>query len=133
MRYLFAFVVFLGLGSASQRVFAQPQQYKFRHLDIQEGLSNSQVKTIFKDSKGFVWFGTGSGLNRYDGYGIKVFQTDPQDTTSIHDSDVTKIFEDPDENVWITTWTGPAYYNSETEFFSRNTNRLLRKFGVPPG
>jgi signal transduction histidine kinase/ligand-binding sensor domain-containing protein/DNA-binding response OmpR family regulator len=133
MRYFLAFVVFLGLGSASQRVFAQPQQYKFRHLDIQEGLSNSQVKTIFKDSKGFVWFGTGSGLNRYDGYGIKVFQSDPQDTTSIHDSDVTKIFEDPDGNVWLTTWTGLAYYNPETEFFSRNTGRLLKKFGVPQG
>ena len=42
--------------------------YMFKHLDTKNGLSNSQVNYIFKDSKGFMWFGTASGLNRYDGY-----------------------------------------------------------------
>lgn len=40
---------------------------EFRHIGIHNGLSNSQINVIFKDSRGFVWLGTQSGLDRYDG------------------------------------------------------------------
>ena len=46
---------------------------KFRRLDSRDGLSSTQVNTIFRDSKGFVWIGTPYGLNRYDGYRFKVY------------------------------------------------------------
>lgn len=133
MKNLSVFVVFLlgylGMGGA----LAQPQQYKFNKVGIAEGLSNSQVKAVFKDSKGFVWIGTVSGLNRFDGYSVKIFLNDPRDTTTIHDSDVTRLFEDPDGNIWITTWTGPSVYNAAKERFQRDTRALLKKFGVPEG
>ena len=46
---------------------------KFRHLDTRDGLSNSQINCMFRDSRGFVWLGTPYGLNRYDGYRFKTF------------------------------------------------------------
>ena len=42
-------------------------RYKFMQLSIDDGLSNNQVKAVLKDSRGFMWFGTGRGLNRFDG------------------------------------------------------------------
>jgi ligand-binding sensor domain-containing protein len=50
------------------RLKAQSNQFQFSHLDINGGLSHNDVTSIFKDKKGFMWFGTISGLNRYDGY-----------------------------------------------------------------
>ena len=44
---------------------------KFRRLDIRDGLSNSQVNCVYRDSRGYVWMGTMYGLNRYDGYRVK--------------------------------------------------------------
>ena len=46
---------------------------KFRRLDTRDGLSNSQVLSILRDSKGVVWIGTPYGLNRYDGYRVRTF------------------------------------------------------------
>src|SRR5690349_6625696 len=97
----YLFIALFLVGAMGNEVLAQPQQYKFSRIDIQNGLSNSQVKSVFKDSKGFMWFGTVSGLNKFDGYNIKAFQNDPRDTTTIHDSDVIRIFEDPKGNIWI--------------------------------
>ena len=55
------------------RVF--PHDYMFKHLEVKDGLSNNQVNAIYKDSNRFMWFGTASGLNRYDGYNIKIYRT----------------------------------------------------------
>ena len=48
-----------------------------------EGLSTPVVLSVFKDSRGFMWFGTQSGLYRYDGYEFKHYQYVPGDTTSL--------------------------------------------------
>ena len=62
-------IIFLAV---SLQATGQPS-YIFHHLSTDEGLSNSNVRTILKDSYGFLWIGTESGLNRYDGYGFKVY------------------------------------------------------------
>lgn len=45
----------------------------FHRIGTREGLSNSQVNCVFKDSKGYIWFGTQSGLDRFDGFQIQEF------------------------------------------------------------
>ena len=50
--------------------------YLFKTLDARNGLTSSQVNCILKDSRGYVWLGTTSGLYRYDGYVFKNFQSD---------------------------------------------------------
>src|SRR5687768_3176897 len=68
---------------AMQQSFAQTEQFKFRHLNITEGLSHPEIRSIFKDSRGFIWVNTGFALNRFDGFTVKSFFHDPRDTTSL--------------------------------------------------
>jgi len=49
----------------SGELLCQSRNFNFAHLDINSGLSHNQVNGIFKDSRGFMWFGTMSGLNRF--------------------------------------------------------------------
>ena len=46
----------------------------FSHLDVEDGLSQVSILSIFQDSEGYIWFGTRNGANRYDGYEFKVYQ-----------------------------------------------------------
>ena len=64
---------------------ANAQSYMFKHLEVKDGLSNNQVNAIYKDSDGYMWFATASGLNRYDGYDIRVYRSEPGDSTSLPD------------------------------------------------
>jgi len=87
-------------------LFLQPQEIKFEHISLAQGLSQSSVRCILQDSKGFMWFGTEDGLNRYDGYNFKVFRKDPQNANSLSDNSVRFIYEDRSDVLWIGTKGG---------------------------
>jgi signal transduction histidine kinase/ligand-binding sensor domain-containing protein/DNA-binding response OmpR family regulator len=110
---------------------AQLNQYRFARLDISQGLSHNQVNSILKDSKGFMWFGTLSGLNRYDGYHFKVFRHDLRDTTSLVDDYVSRIWEGPERKIWVETRSGWNIYDPGTETFQRNSQQYFSKLGLP--
>src|SRR4051794_1308737 len=124
IKYYFLFAITLIFGCAN--TFAQSSQYRFSHLDISNGLSHNQVNCIFKDSEGFMWFATASGLNRYDGYTFKVFKHDANNKNSISDDFINKIFEGPDKKLWILTRSGYCFYDPETEQFNSDMPPLLR-------
>jgi len=113
-----------------QWLYAQNTAYQFSHLDITNGLSVNQVNSIFKDSNGFMWFGTISGLNRYDGYKFRVFKHSANNPNSLADNSVTGIFEGPEKKLWIKTHIGFSIYNSTTETFSNDVARELAKYKV---
>ncbi|MES2276217.1 MAG: two-component regulator propeller domain-containing protein [Bacteroidota bacterium] len=112
--------------------FAQSNQYRFSQLDISNGLSHNQVNAILKDSEGFMWFGTASGLNRFDGYTFKVFKHDNDDKNSVLDDFVEKIFEGPDKKIWISTRNGYCFYDPGTEQFNSDMTPLLQSLKLPP-
>lgn len=114
----------------TQNILAQNSQYKFVRLDNKQGLSHNQVTSIYKDSKGFMWFGTMSGLNRFDGYKFKVFKHSIQDSTSISDNFIQNITEDNDHNLWVNTRNGVNIYNPQTESFQRSPSVLLKRFDL---
>ncbi|HYF69805.1 MAG TPA: two-component regulator propeller domain-containing protein [Ohtaekwangia sp.] len=114
-----------------QAGFCQSEQYRFSKLDPNLGISHDRIKCFFKDSKGFLWIGTVSGLNRYDGYSLKVFRNDPRDSTSVITDDINKLFEDPDGRMWISTWSGMDIYDPRTETFRHSPDSMLRALGIP--
>ena len=109
---------------------AQPSQYRFSRIDISQGLSNNEVNCIFKDEKGFLWFGTRSGLDRFDGYKFKIFKHDLRDTSSINDEEIERIFEGPEHTLWINTKSSLVLYYLTTEKFERHPNVFLKTIGI---
>ena len=92
---------------------------RFDHISIEQGLSQSSVQVIFQDRRGFLWFGTEDGLNRYDGYNVKIYKPDPDAINSLSDRWITSIVEDQEDYLWIATRLGLNRYNPRTEEFSR--------------
>jgi ligand-binding sensor domain-containing protein/serine phosphatase RsbU (regulator of sigma subunit) len=102
----------------SLEIFSQGN-IAFNHLTVNDGLSQSSVTCIFQDRKGFMWFGTQDGLNRYDGYKFKVFKNIPNDTTSLTDNFIFSIIEDESGVLYIETQSGNTHkYNSASETFN---------------
>lgn len=110
---------------------AQTGQYQFSHLDNSGGLSHNQVNAIIKDSKGFMWFGTMSGLNRYDGYNFKIFRHKPGDSTSLNDDFISSILQGPDDKLWLETRSGQNIFDPITEKFTANTAGYLKSLSLP--
>lgn len=93
--------------------------YNFKQLRIEDGLSQSTVFTSLQDKLGFMWFGTSSGLNRYDGYSFTIYSHDPGDSLSLSDDRIVSLFEDSDGIMWIGTINGNINkYNRLTDAFT---------------
>ena len=94
------------------------QDIKFDHLTVEDGLSSPYVKCILQDQRGFIWFGTDDGLNKYDGYSFTVYRNDSQDSLSINNGDIRTLYEDPTGILWIGTGGGGVNrFDPETEIF----------------
>ncbi|KOS08344.1 histidine kinase [Flavobacterium akiainvivens] len=108
------------------------QGYTFHHLRTDNGLSNSYVKSILKDRQGFLWIGTEAGLNRYDGYEFKVYNTNPANKHQIAYDDVYGLQEDGSGNIWIQGRETYMVYNRDKDNFINNPAQLLKKLGITP-
>lgn len=102
--------------------FAAPKAhavgYYFKQLWINEGLSQSSVQCIHRDSKGFLWIGTKYGLNRYDNERISTFYANPSDPEgSIPSNDIKFIMEDANNTVWVASIKGLSIYDSRSGTF----------------
>ncbi|HUG34299.1 MAG TPA: two-component regulator propeller domain-containing protein [Anaerolineales bacterium] len=93
---------------------------RFESISIEQGLSQSSVRVIFQDRRGFLWFGTEDGLNRYDGYSFKVHKREPSNPNSISDGWITAIAEDQDGYLWVGTRLGGVNrYDPATDSFTQ--------------
>jgi DNA-binding NtrC family response regulator/ligand-binding sensor domain-containing protein len=82
------------------------QDLDFEEISIEDGLSQSIVYDIFQDHRGFLWFCTEDGLNKYDGYNFTVFKHQPNDSNSLSHSFVLSVYEDVTGIFWIGTFNG---------------------------
>ena len=95
----------------AQISFGQFSQIRFEKLDTRDGLSHNRATSIYKDQLGFVWFGTRSGLNRYDGTNIKVIEHEEENSYSLNDQNVVWIKEGPGGYLWIKSDYGVFAYD----------------------
>lgn len=104
---------------------------KFKNYTTKDGLSQISVTSILQDDKGFMWFGTRYGLNRFDGYNFKNYNFRSNDTNSISNNWITKIFKDKKGNIWVGTKKGLNKYNPKRDNFTRtkhySKNKLYAK------
>ena len=88
---------------------------KFSHLTEKEGLSNNNVISIASDKEGIIWLGTENGLNRFDGYRVKNFYSDPHEPGAIPNNFISQIVPDAKNNLWISCSEGIYYFNTRSQ------------------
>lgn len=116
MRIYYSIIFLLVTLIGAKSINAQPSNYEFRQLP--KGISHNHVYSIFQDSKGFIWFGTRNGLNRFDGINYKVFQKDISDSLSLSSSEIRHISELKSGDLLISTYGGGInYFNRSTGAF----------------
>lgn len=120
------------LGVCSLVFLYGMDEMAFKHLGLKDGLSDSQITHIMQDSKGFMWFSTTYGLNRYDGYAFKSFIRNSKDPYSLPDNSVRSVQEDADGLLWLQlTRFGYVYYDPQKEKFHPVGPLLKEKYGIP--
>ncbi len=87
--------------ATQDNVDALKLRHTFRHLTIEDGLSQSAVNCILQDQYGFVWMGTQDGLNRFDGHEFKVCKTDADAAVTLADAYITCLAEDASGTIWL--------------------------------
>jgi len=85
---------------------APGRDLKFTHLTTIDGLSNNRINSILQDRRGFMWFATEDGLNRYDGNTFVVYKNNPADPNTLSANFIQSLIEDGQGNLWIGTWGG---------------------------
>ncbi|MCF7952793.1 MAG: hypothetical protein K9K78_01770, partial [Spirochaetales bacterium] len=95
------------------------EEFNFSQISLEDGLSSNSVYCVYQDSRGFMWFGTFSGLNRYDGSSLKRYKPVAEAPESISGSLIFDIFEDSKKHLWIgTDGGGLNLYHPESDSFS---------------
>lgn len=131
IKYYFIFFLIAIVIVFSSALFPQSRGLRFKNIDIEEGLSNNMIKDILQDSKGFMWFATWDGLNRYDGYTFKVYKHKDGDTTSLPINKISCLLEDSFGRLWVGTFGGGlSLFNREKENFINHVNNPADNFSI---
>ncbi|HAO48895.1 MAG TPA: hypothetical protein DCR35_06125 [Runella sp.] len=134
MRKILFLVWYIGL---SLPLFGQT--YQIERIGTDKGLSQGSVYAMLKDSRGFMWFGTQDGLNRYDGHHFKVYYSDTDQPNALHGGFVNSMIEAPNGDLWLGTDYGLNLYQRQTDDFrffpsapERKTPSACSPFAVRP-
>jgi signal transduction histidine kinase/ligand-binding sensor domain-containing protein/CheY-like chemotaxis protein len=123
LKLLYPILIAVLLHTGILNLNCQPTNFVFRHLRVEDGLSQSTVHAIGQDRNGFMWFGTDNGLNKYDGNKFIVYIHDANDTNSIASNFIVEIYEDSYNCLWIGNgYNGLDLFNRESEVFVHYTH-----------
>jgi ligand-binding sensor domain-containing protein len=99
------------------------QEFTYKHYDVQNGLANSTIHSIFQDKEGFLWIGTESGLCRYDGTRFRTFTV----KDGLAGNDVFGMFQDSKERIWLQQYKSTVSYIYKGKVFNQENDTLLKK------
>lgn len=128
-RQLYIYICIIFWTVSFQSINGQ-SSYVFHHLETSKGLSNNNVRAILRDSYGFLWVGTESGLNRYDGYEFKVFTMHSDSSNTLATDDILGLQEDGLGNIWVDLGYGYMVYKRDKDSFVSGTEELLFTLGI---
>lgn len=136
MKTRHTYVLFFLVFYTSFAAIAQNLKYRITHIGTENGLSQGSVYAMHSDAKGFMWFGTQDGLNRWNGQSMKVFRPSKNKKGHIGGIEIKKIYSDKNETLWIGTETclNKYDYSSETFhkiFFRDKKSRVLKSEVFP--
>ncbi len=101
----------------SQNGLTQNKIIRFSHYTTENGLSQNMIDCMMRDHKGFMWFGTWNGLNRFDGYNFTVYKQSSNNSHTISNNFVRSICQDSFQNIWVATRHGlNLYYYKKDRF-----------------
>ena len=115
IKKVLAMVCILSCINVSTSYANMVENYNFKNITIEDGLSQSTVETIYQDSKGYIWIGTNDGLDRYNGYEFKYYKHDKDDKNSIPNNYIVDIIEDKKGYIWVSTINGLSRIDSDTD------------------
>lgn len=111
-------VVLMTCLAVSGYVASQPSaDIKFERITTSNGLSNNQINDVFQDKQGYIWVGTLSGLNRYDGYNVKSFYHEEGKSGTLQNNTILWMARGPEGKMWVRNSLGISVYNSSKETF----------------
>lgn len=133
-KFLFSLLACLMLCLLSKAGRAQLLSPRFENLDVNGGLSQNTVYVISQDKNGFIWIGTGDGLNRYDGSTVTSYKV--RDVNDLYGR-ISKgnLLEDSEGNIWYGNDAGIFCWNKSKSQLSRRyeTNRFLKSCLIDKG
>lgn len=109
--------ILLLLALLAGSAMAQPLSLNFKKVTTAQGLNMGGTTAICEDKYGYMWLGSINGLNRYDGYGVKVYEHLFGDTTSLMPSAVRYVFCDSEGRLWISFMNGLMEYDYAKDDF----------------
>lgn len=127
-RILFYIILIFVFSSFSfQLIAGNSDPFFIQHFDNRNGLSNSSINKLFRDSDDILWIATWDGLNMYDGTNFHVFNySKEKDSKSIGSNVIQNITEDKKGNIWITTIEGISKYEKRSGKFTNYFYNLHR-------
>jgi ligand-binding sensor domain-containing protein/signal transduction histidine kinase/DNA-binding response OmpR family regulator len=112
------------LAACLSALFCSAQTLHFKHITVENGLSQNTVRSICQDSLGYLWFGTQNGLNRYNGHAMEIYEFDKTDSLSLSSNFITTLRAAKNGDVWIGTNHGLCAWNHRTGRFVRMDNKF---------
>ena len=116
---ILSIIVFLGHLLSGYPQVLTAQDYFFKNITAEDGLSSNIVRHINKDSRGYMWICCDNALNQYNGDIFKKYIHIPGDSTSITSGGISSTLEDNDGILWISTKNGVSTFDYKTEKFKR--------------
>lgn len=114
MRYLLLILVLCVVVKLKAQLHRNYTSYT-----VDNGLAQNTIWDALQDCKGFMWFGTADGINRFDGYKMYHYKSIEGDSTSLAGTTGFNFFEDKNKQIWIGHDAGLDFYNRVTDKFIR--------------
>ena len=106
--------------------FLLGQEYNYTHYDVKDGLAGATVYSMVQDKDGFMWFGTETGLSRFDGTHFKNFYTND----GLPDNEILGLYTDSKNRVWIIPFKNSISYYSNGKIYNQENDSILHQLKI---